>query len=91
MIHLTPATIESSIENARKSNLLVRRTATFRVYTVTNRENGHTYEVTFSVHNGNKFADCTCSAAQWGRACKHVAAAAGLHVMIAAESQATSH
>lgn len=89
MIELTTAeNISRAIERAKRSKLFVQAVA-WRIYKVTNRENGNSYEVTFTVTNGKRFGKCTCKAGQQQMACKHLAAAVSRHVMIAAERQAS--
>lgn len=69
---------------AEKKNLLVQLTDTARKYRVVNRRKGQVYEVTFIVREDRKkFGHCTCRAGELGRVCKHLAAAAGLHVCLA--------
>ncbi len=81
---------------ARVSNLLVQPTSIFRMYRVTNRENGHQYLVNFFVRDGHRYGACNCKAGEHHKACKHLAAAVALHLVIAAERAAnqrtqTSH
>lgn len=81
MIELVNAEqLSGAIERARKSDLFVRRTTFSRQYVVTNRGNGHAYYVDFFVRNGKRFGHCTCKAGQTHRACKHLVAAAALHI-----------
>jgi len=77
--------LSKAIERAKASNLLVQTTSHLRMYRVTNRDNGNTYTVNFFVERGKRFAACTCKAGANKRECKHIAAAAGLHVVRAAE------
>lgn len=89
MIELTTAAaIEKAIERAKQSKLFVQVIA-WRVYKVTNRENGNSYQVTFTVKNGKRFGHCTCKAGQQNIACKHLAAAVSRHLCVAAEKQAS--
>ena len=89
MIQLNSATqLSKAIERAKASNLFVQTTTFFRTYRVTNRANDNTYTVNFFVKNGSRFADCTCKAGKNRIECKHVAAAAGLHIIRAAELKA---
>ena len=85
--------LQRAIENARAADLFVQPTTFFRQYRVTNRANGNTYVVNFYVRDGKRFGGCTCKAGQLNKACKHLAAAAGLHLCRAAEARAaqTSH
>ncbi len=77
--------LTNAIARARASRLFVQATSIFRQYTVTNRESGARYMVNFFVRGGRKFAACQCKGAERGFACKHVAAAAGLHLYLAAQ------
>jgi len=58
----------------------------FRQYRVTNRETGAQYIVNFFLREGKRFGHCTCKAGRNNTPCKHLSAAAGLHVMRAAQS-----
>jgi len=89
MIELTTAAaIEKAIERAKQSKLFVQVIA-WRMYKVTNRENGNSYQVTFTVKNGKRFGHCTCKAGQKDIACKHLAAAVSRHLCVAAERHAS--
>ena len=77
--------LAKATERAKAGNLFVQATSMFRQYRVTNRDNGNQYTVDFFVRNGKRFGHCTCKAGQNNIACKHVSAAAGLHVMRAAQ------
>jgi hypothetical protein len=70
--------LNKAIERAKKSRLYVRASQFFRQYKVENRENGQTYTVDFFLRNGRRFGQ--------NLACKHLAAAAGLHVVRAAQA-----
>jgi hypothetical protein len=87
MIELISADqLSKATERAKAANLLVQPTTIFRLYCVTNRDNGNTYTVNFFVRkDGKRFGGCTCKAGERNLACKHLAAAAGLHVCIAAQ------
>lgn len=76
--------MKTAIERAKAADLLVRVVA-WRIYEVTNRENGKTYTVTFAVNRGERFADCTCKGGQHDLICKHMMAAAARHIVIAEE------
>lgn len=90
MIQLNSAAqLTKAIERAKAGKLFVQTTSFFRMYRVTNRVNGNTYTVNFFVENGNRFADCTCKAGKNRIECKHVAAAAGLHIVRAAALKAS--
>lgn len=85
MTKLTTAEqMKSAIVRAKAANLHVRVVA-WRIYEVTNRENGNTYTVTFAVNRGERFADCTCKGGQHDQICKHMMAAAARHIVIAEE------
>lgn len=87
MIQLTTAeAISKATERARASKLFVRAIQ-WRQYRVTNRETGAQYTVDFFVRNGKRFGHCTCKAGLNNIACKHLSAAAGLHIMVAAARQ----
>lgn len=75
---------------AKAGNLFVQPSSIFRQYHVTNRDTGAKYTVDFFVRksDGKRFGNCTCKAGQHNFACKHLAAAAGLHVCIAAQKRA---
>src|SRR5215210_1596534 len=77
--------LSKAIERAKASNLLVQRTSIYRQYRVTNRATGAQYIVNFFVTVGKRYGHCDCKAGVRHMVCKHLAAAAGLHVMIAAE------
>ena len=85
MIKLTTAEImQKAIDKARNVKPLVR-VVCFGNYTVTNKQTGATYTVTCEKRNGGRFADCSCKAGARGLSCYHIAAAAGRHVVLAAE------
>jgi hypothetical protein len=90
MIELVSADqLTKATERAKAANLLVQPTTIFRQYRVTNRDNGNQYVVNFFVRkDGKRFGGCTCKAGERNLACKHLAAAVGLHVCIAAQKQA---
>ena len=91
MIQLQSAEqLKKAVERAKAGKLFVQATSLFRQYRVTNRETGAQYTVDFFVSDGKRFGHCTCKAGVNNMACKHLSAAAGLHVMIAATRQ-TSH
>lgn len=84
MIQLTTAeAIGKATERAKASKLFVQPIQ-WRQYRVTNRETGAQYIVDFFVRNGKRFGHCTCKAGLNNIACKHLSAAAGLHLMVAA-------
>ncbi|MBD0325228.1 MAG: hypothetical protein ICV68_02285 [Pyrinomonadaceae bacterium] len=79
--------LSRATERAKVSRLFVRPTGLFRQYRVTNRDNGCEYTVDFFLRNGQRFGHCTCKAGMNNQLCKHLSAAAGLHVMLAAARQ----
>ncbi len=79
--------LSKATERARASKLFVQPTGLFRQYRVTNRENGNSYTVDFFLRGGKRFGHCTCKGGTAGFACKHLSAAAGLHVCLAAQTQ----
>ncbi len=86
MIELNESKMTKAIEKARTVKPLVRISA-WRKYEVTNKQTGATYSVEFNVINGRRMASCTCAAGQADRfCCYHIAASAGVHVMIAQRS-----
>jgi hypothetical protein len=80
--------LTKAIERAKASSLLVQQSGLFRLYYVTNRSNGARYSVNFRVTDGKRFGKCSCRAGEAGMVCKHLAAAAGLHVAIAEAKRA---
>ena len=91
MIRLTTATkLQNAINKARTVKPFVRVNC-FGSYTVTKRQTGATYTVTCEKRDGERFADCSCKAGARGQACYHGAAAAGAHIVIAAERAAASN
>ena len=87
MIQLTTVeAISKATERAKASKLFVQAIQ-WRQYRVTNRATGAQYVVDFFVRNGKRFGHCTCKAGLNNIACKHLSAAAALHVMVAATRQ----
>jgi hypothetical protein len=85
MIELRSAEqLKKATERARAGNLFVQTTSIYRQYRVTNRETGAEYVVNFFVRAGRRYGHCNCKAGAYNLACKHLSAAAGLHMMIAA-------
>jgi hypothetical protein len=86
MIELRSAEqLKKAIERARAGRLFVQTTTIYRQYRVTNRETGaDEYVVNFFVREGRRYGHCNCKAGTYNLACKHLSAAAGLHVMLAA-------
>ena len=78
--------LSKATERAKAGNLFVQPSGQFRTYFVTNRDNGNRYTVNFFVRDGKRFGDCDCKAGMNHVACKHLSAAAALHVVRAAES-----
>ncbi len=93
MIQLQSAEqLKRATERARAGKLFVQPIGMFRQYRVTNRENGNAYVVDFFVRDGKRFGHCTCKAGINNQACKHLSAAAALHMMLAAAKRAnTAH
>jgi len=90
MVKLTTAeAMRKAIDKARAVKPRVR-VVSFGSYTVTNKQTGATYTVTCEKRNGERFADCNCKAGARGLRCYHVAAAAGAHIVLAAESATLS-
>jgi hypothetical protein len=79
--------LSRATEKAKVGKLFVQTTSIFRQYCVTNRESGAKYTVNFFVCGGKRFSHCTGKAGTNNMACKHLNAATGLHVVIAAERQ----
>jgi uncharacterized Zn finger protein len=85
MIRLVTAEqLSRATELAKASRLFVQPTTLFRQYRVTNRENGNVYVVDFFFRNGKRYGHCTCKAGMNNIACKHLNAAAALHIVRAA-------
>ncbi len=85
MIELKSADqLTKATARAKGSKLFVQIIG-WRQYRVTNRENNHEHTVDFFVRDGKRFGHCTCKAGMVNVACKHLAAASGLHVMMAAQ------
>jgi hypothetical protein len=85
MIELISAEqMQPAIARARESRLYVRPTSLYRQYLVENRDNGAVYYVNFFVEGRRKYAGCQCKAGRNNMLCKHIAAAAGYHLMLAA-------
>lgn len=85
MIQLTTIeTLGNAINKARTVKPLVRYIA-FRHYSVTNKQTGATYQVTFDKQGTRRLAACECRAGQQGRACYHIAAAVSHHILQAQE------
>lgn len=81
---LTAEQLSRATELAKASRLFVQPTSLYRQYRVTNRENDNVYVVDFFVRDGKRYGHCTCKAGTNNVACKHLSAAAALHVMRAA-------
>ena len=78
--------LSKATERAKVSKLFVQATGLNRQYRVTNRENGNQYTVDFFVRNGKRFGHCTCKGGMKGYECKHLSAAAGLHICLAEQA-----
>lgn len=87
MVELVDAQqLSKATERAKAGKLFVQPSTIFRQYHVTNRETGAKYTVDFFVRNGKRYGHCTCKCGIAGKhICKHIAAAAGLHVMRASQ------
>ncbi len=84
MIQLTSAaTLQNAITKARTVKPRVRVNC-FGSYTVTNKATGATYSVECLKQDGKRFAHCSCKAGGRGQACYHIAAAVGVHMVLAA-------
>ena len=79
--------LSKATERAKAAKLFVQTTGLNRQYRVTNRENGNQYTVDFFVRNGKRFGHCTCKGGIKNFACKHLSAAAALHIYLAAAKQ----
>ncbi len=79
--------LSKATERAKTGKLFVQPTGLFRQYRVTNRENGNSYVVDFFLRDGKRFGHCTCKGGMKGFACKHLSAAAALHVCLAAQTR----
>lgn len=88
---LNPEQLERATERAKAGRLFVQPTSIYRQYRVTNRETGAQYIVNFFVRDGRRYGHCTCKAGVNHMACKHLSAAAGLHVRIAAQRTSQTH
>lgn len=90
MIELRDAAqLSRATERAKAGNLFVQPSSLFRQYYVTNRDTGARYTVDFFVlKDGRRFGHCTCLGGQNSRACKHLSAAAALHIYIASLKRA---
>jgi len=85
MIELKDAEqLSKATERAKASNLFVQPSGQFRMYFVTNRDNGNRYTVNFFVRDSKRYGHCDCKAGMNHVACKHLSAAAALHVLRAA-------
>lgn len=87
MVELVSAEqLSKATERAKSSKLFVQPSNLFRQYHVTNRETGAKYTVDFFVRkDGKRFGHCTCKGGERNLACKHLSAAASLHLARAAE------
>ena len=77
-VELKREQMTAAIERAKSQKSHVRALG-WRVYAVTTGE-GHRYVVRFNVVDGRRFASCTCPARV---TCKHIAAAAQAHIVVA--------
>ena len=79
--------LSKATERAKAGSLFVRFVR-FRQFRVVSRARGATYNVNFFVRGGKRFGHCDCRGGERGLACKHLAAAAAVHVGIAAQRRA---
>jgi hypothetical protein len=79
MIEITSANIEKAINKARQTKPFVK-VIEFRLYSVTNKTTGATYEVKFTKINNTKYAECNCKATV---ICYHIGASIGAHIVLA--------
>lgn len=87
MIQITsPAPLKNAIAKARTVKPRVR-VEQFGRYAVTNKATGATYVVTCEKRDGKRFASCTCKAGERGTPCFHLAAAVGVHIVLAADRE----
>jgi hypothetical protein len=85
MIMLEESKMKRAIEKARVVKPLVKYIA-FRHYTVTNKQNGATYNVRFDKVNKKPFASCDCPCGEAEKfICYHIAASVPNHLLTAAE------
>lgn len=79
------AKLNAAIERAKAGKLFVKPAGEFRSYTVVNRENGNAYTVEFlKTASGTRLGRCSCPSKVL---CKHISAAVGLHLYVAANRQ----
>jgi hypothetical protein len=79
MIEITKTNIEKAINKARQTKPFVK-VIEFRLYQVTNKTTGATYEVKFSKLGNKKLAECNCKATV---ICYHIGASIGAHIVLA--------
>lgn len=79
MIKLTEESIAKAVERCRKLKPVVRF-VTDRVFKVESANNKNSYTVKFDVHNGEKFAECSCKASERNLVCYHIAGAAAANI-----------
>lgn len=85
MIQLVSAEqLKNAIARAHRSNLFVKTTSISMMYRVLNRDNGKEYTVNFFVRNRKRYGHCDCLAGANHQPCKHLVAAAGVHIGICA-------
>lgn len=88
MIQLTKQNTARATEKAKATKPRVRLIE-FGIYRVLSSDGARFYTVKLWKSDGRKWSDCDCKSAQKG-VCYHVAAAIGLHTVLAAHRQ-TSH
>jgi hypothetical protein len=84
MIEITSANIKKAIGKARIAKPFVK-VIEFRLYSVTNKTTGATYEVKFSKLGNKKLAECNCKATV---ICYHIGASIGAHIVLAEQMHA---
>jgi len=92
MIEVKRENLQKAIARNMKARMLVQPSSIYRQYKVTNKETGARYVVNFFIRksDGKRFGHCDCLGGQKNLACKHLSAAAALHVAIARMRRATA-
>ena len=79
MIKLTNQNTQRTIERCKQLKPKVRFIKD-RLFVVYSSNNSNVYHVSFSVHNGEKFGQCECKAAEKGLVCYHIIAGATANI-----------
>jgi hypothetical protein len=79
----TVKAMQKAIDKARTVKPFVRINC-FGSYSVTNKQTGATYTVECLKQGGRRFAHCSCKAGARAQVCFHLAAAVGVHIVLAA-------